>query len=136
MSATSTPVQAPAKPPLDGLADFIGDCFARLFSEARVLARMKLWAFASFLTFVGLGFVLRLSDLGGSARARVAEFILSSPSLAQTIAALVALLFILLANLYSRARRQEYEKELLRIAADPATPEDVRRLILKKLEGR
>jgi hypothetical protein len=135
MQPTSTLVQEPANPALDRLAAFIGDCFARLFSEARVLARMKLWAFASFLTFVGLGFVLRLSDLGGNA-GRVAEFILSSPTLAQTIAALVALLFILLANLYSRARRQEYEKELLRIAADPATPEDVRRLILKKLEGR
>jgi len=136
LHATDAPVVAPAKPTLDRLADFIGDCFARLFSEARVLARMKLWAFASFLTFVGLGFVLRLSDLGGSTGARIAEFVLSSPGLAQTIAALVALLFILLANLHSRVRRQEYEKELLRMAADPSTPEDVRRAILKKLEGR
>ncbi len=136
MNATDAQVAPPAKPAYSRLADLIGDCFARLFSEARVLARMKLWAFASLLTFLGLGFVLRLSDLGGSASARIAEFVLSSPSLAQTIAALVALLFILLANLYSRVRRQEYEKELLRIAADPATPEDVRKAILRKLEGR
>lgn len=132
----TTIAAAPPKTDLDRLADFIGDCFARLLSEARVLAQIKLWSFASFLTFVGLGIVLRFSDLGGSDGARIAELVLSSPSLAQTIAALAAFLFVLLANLYSRMRRQEYEKQLFRIAADPATPESVRIAILKKIEGR
>jgi len=39
MSATGNPVQTPEKTGFDKLADFIGDCFSRLFSEARVLAR-------------------------------------------------------------------------------------------------
>ena len=33
------------------IAALVGWCFSRLFSEARVLARMKLLAFASFLTW-------------------------------------------------------------------------------------
>jgi hypothetical protein len=131
-------VETPAQPPvLERLADVLAGCFARLFSEARVLARLKMLAFASFLTFVGLGFVLRLSDLSANpASARLVELILASPSTAQAIAALLALLFILLANIYSRVKRQEYEKYLLALAADPSTPEHVRRVILRKLEGR
>ena len=47
------------------------------------------------------------------------EFILASPTTAQAVVALLALLFVLLANIYSRLKRQEWEKELLRLAADP-----------------
>ena len=68
-------------------------------------------AFTSFLGFVGLGFVLRFSDSGaGGVGTRVVEFILASPTTAQAVVALLALLFVLLANIYSRLKRQEWER--------------------------
>jgi hypothetical protein len=97
---------------------------------------MKFLAFASFLTFVGLGFAVRLSGIAGSWHERVVEIVLAGPDIVQTISALLALVFILVTNLYSRYRRQEYEEWLIRVAQDPSTPPEFKMAILEKFRGR
>ena len=62
ISLANATVEAPSKPSLEKFGEFLG-ISSSASSEARALARMKMLAFTSFLGFVGLGFVLRFSDL-------------------------------------------------------------------------
>lgn len=122
---------------LQTLGTFVGDCFSRLFAEARVIARMKMFAFAGLLTFLGFGFVLKVAGFNAATGTfGPVEFILASPGLAQTVGGVVALFFVVSANISCRRKRQEYERELLTLAADPSTPDAVRNAILQKLQGK
>lgn len=118
------------------LGEFLGDWLKRRYSALRVFARIKVWFFASLLTFLGLGFTLRASALSASPiGATGIEFVLSSPSPELAYSSVGSLVFLVLANLYSQWVTKKEEKRLLDIANDPNTHPDVRKAILKKQFG-
>lgn len=114
------------------LGPVLGNVFKTLFSEARALARLKTYSFGSFLFFIGFGLMVKIDSVDGQGQG-VVDFVLSSPNLAQIIGASFALAFVIGANVYSRIKRQEWERKMYKIAADPSTPVSVRRSILKRL---
>jgi hypothetical protein len=111
----------------------IGDCFARLFSDARSFAWMKLPALTAVLMLIGVGGVFRAYGPGNGGERPFITIELSSPTTAQIIGGVVAFAFFLMTNLYFRRFRARCEVQLIRIAADPATHPEARKQILERL---
>lgn len=119
------------------LGSFLGDWLLRRYSAVRVIARMKVLTFTLLLTFLGLGFVLKVATLNAATGViGPVEFILASPGPVESVSATIAFLFVASANIYSMIRRQKDEREMIKVAADPLTPPEVRNAILLKLQGR
>jgi hypothetical protein len=121
---------------LSSLGTFIGKWLLRRYSAIRVVAKMKVAAFTLLLAFLGLGFTLKIAALNAAtAMAGPIEFILTSPDAVQSISAALSFVFVVGANIYSRVKGQEDIRELLKLAADPKTPAEVRAKILEKLQN-
>lgn len=121
---------------LSNLGTWIGKWLLRRYSAVRVVAKMKIAAFTLLLAFLGLGFTLKISALNvATAAAGAIEFILTSPDTVQSISATISFMFVVSANIYSRVRGQEDTKDMLKLAADPNTPVEVRTRILQTLQN-
>jgi hypothetical protein len=135
---TPSPVQAAVSSGAQTAKELIAEFCRRFFSEARALARTKSYMFLAYLGFVGLGFTLKIAGTAqpSSSTRGVVEFILASPDTAAILGALGGLCFVVGGNLFSRAKASATRLRLFELAANPATPQDVRQALLKDLEGR
>src|SRR5262249_24522367 len=117
------------------------DLYARIFTESRRFVRIKCLAFVAYIGFIGFGFRIQIDKLAAQAAAAQAankviadkveiEFTAPEPSLA--ICGLLAVGFVIFADLYVSRRRNEHALRLYQLASDPATPPDVKEAILRR----
>ncbi|HEU5138136.1 MAG TPA: hypothetical protein VFU13_23525 [Steroidobacteraceae bacterium] len=118
------------------LGSFVGNWLVQRYAAVRVVTRMKILSFGMFLTYLGLGFAIRVKDIDVTGRATGIDFLLSSPGVAEVAGATVAVIFISAANVYAVRSRQRDEHKILRLAANRHSDPKFRDAVLRKYQAQ
>jgi hypothetical protein len=131
-AATTPRAQPAAVQTVRAVGEAIGECFSRMFSEARAFASLKIALGAVYLVFLGAGFTAKAIATGPWKV--LATFVLASPTTTQAILGLGALAFLLGGNIYISRQRANDQRKLWEIVGKPDFAEDARVALLKKLQ--